>query len=290
MSGITDLLNNFLRDFLTGWILSNLNNMFGDVNDKVNMVAGEVGKTPSNWNPGIFNMVHNLSDSVMVPIGGMIISGVLCYELISMIMDKNNMRDFDTSLFIRYLGKACIAVVLLSKCFDITMAVFDVGNHIVTQAAGVIVATANIDIESAIITVFNNQMAGMSSGDLCVLALETTIVRYCMEILSVIVTVVLYGRMMEIYLYISVSPVTFSTLGNREWGNIGTNYIRNLVALAFQGFFMMVCIGIYAALVSSVVVATDIHKALWSVVGYTILLCTCLQNTSTLSRSIFHAH
>lgn len=288
--GIIELITDFIKEMLRGWVLSNLGNMFTDINDKVGTVATEVGKTPSTWNSNIYTMVHNISDSVMIPIAGMIISAVLCYELITMIMDKNNMHDFDTSLFIRYLSKACIAVMLLSKTFDITMAIFDLGNHIVTQAAGVINANATLDVESALITLFNNSVASMEIGELLALGMETMIISFGMEIISVIITVILFGRMIEIYLYISVAPVPFATLGNREWGNIGTNYVKALVALAFQGFFIMVCVGIYAALVASVTVANNIHTALWSIVAYTIVLCYSMLKTSSLSRSIFHAH
>ena len=169
MRGIVDLITEFIKDMLTSWVTSNLTNMFNDVNDKVGQVAVEVGKTPSTWNSSIFTMVRNISDTVMVPIAGMIISAILCYELITMIMDKNNMHDFDTSLFIRYLGKACIAVVLLSKTFDITMAIFDVGNHIVINAAGAINATATIDVEATLLSMFTNQLSGMSMGDFFIL-------------------------------------------------------------------------------------------------------------------------
>lgn len=290
MGGIVDLITEFIKDMLTSWVTSNLTNMFNDVNDKVGQVAVEVGKTPSTWNSSIFAMVRNISDTVMVPIAGMIISAILCYELITMIMDKNNMHDFDTSLFIRYLGKACIAVVLLSKTFDITMAIFDVGNHIVINAAGAINATATIDVEATLLSMFTNQLSGMSMGELFGLGLETMIVSFGMKIMSAVITVIIFGRMIEIYLYISVAPVPFSTLGNREWGSIGTNYIKALIALAFQGFFLMVCVGIYSALVASLSVAGNIHSALWTIVAYTVVLCFCMGKTSSLSRSIMHAH
>ena len=290
MDGIVDLITEFIKDMLTSWVTSNLTNMFNDVNDKVGQVAVEVGKTPSTWNSSIFTMVRNISDSVMVPIAGMIISAILCYELISMIMDKNNMHDFDTSLFIRYLGKACIAVVLLSKTFDITMAIFDVGNHIVINAAGAINVTATIDVEATLLSMFTNQLSGMSMGELFGLGLETMIVSFGMKIMSAVITVIIFGRMIEIYLYISVAPVPFSTLGNREWGGIGTNYIKALIALAFQGFFLMVCVGIYSALVASLSVAGNIHSALWTIVAYTVVLCFSMGKTSSLSRSIMHAH
>ena len=288
--GIIELITDFIKEMLRGWVLSNLGNMFTDINDKVGTVATEVGKTPSTWNSNIYTMVHNISDSVMIPIAGMIISAVLCYELITMSMDKNNMHDFDTSLFIRYLAKACIAVMLLSKTFDITMAIFDLGNHVVTQAAGVINVNATLDVESALITLFNNSVASMEIGELLALGMETMIISFGMEIISVIITVILFGRMIEIYLYISVAPVPFATLGNREWGNIGTNYVKALVALAFQGFFIMVCVAIYSVLVSSITIATNIHTALWGVAGYTILLCFSLFKTGSLSKAIFNAH
>lgn len=290
MGGIVDLITEFIKDMLTSWVTSNLTNMFNDVNDKVGQVAVEVGKTPSTWNSSIFTMVRNISDTVMVPIAGMIISAILCYELITMIMDKNNMHDFDTSLFIRYLGKACIAVVLLSKTFDITMAIFDVGNHIVINAAGAINATATIDVEATLLSMFTNQLSSMSMGELFGLGLETMIVSFGMKIMSAVITVIIFGRMIEIYLYISVAPVPFSTLGNREWGSIGTNYIKALIALAFQGFFLMVCVGIYSALVASLSVAGNIHSALWTIVAYTVVLCFSMGKTSSLSRSIMHAH
>ena len=290
MGGIVDLITEFIKDMLTSWVTSNLTNMFNDVNDKVGQVAVEVGKTPSTWNSSIFAMVRNISDTVMVPIAGMIISAILCYELISMVMDKNNMHDFDTSLFIRYLGKACIAVVLLSKTFDITMAIFDVGNHIVVSAAGAINATATIDVEATLLSMFTNQLSSMSLGELFGLGLETMIVSFGMKIMSAVITVIIFGRMIEIYLYISVAPVPFSTLGNREWGSIGTNYIKALIALAFQGFFLMVCVGIYSALVASLSVAGNIHSALWTIVAYTVVLCFSMGKTSSLSRSIMHAH
>ena len=290
MGGIVDLITDFIKDILTSWVTSNLTNMFNDVNDKVGQVAVEVGKTPSTWNSSIFTMVRNISDTVMVPIAGMIISAILCYELISMVMDKNNMHDFDTSLFIRYLGKACIAVVLLSKTFDITMAIFDVGNHIVINAAGAINVSATIDVEATLLSMFTNQLSSMSLGELFGLGLETMIVSFGMKIMSAVITVIIFGRMIEIYLYISVAPVPFSTLGNREWGSIGTNYIKALIALAFQGFFLMVCVGIYSALVASLSVAGNIHSALWTIVAYTVVLCFSMGKTSSLSRSIMHAH
>ena len=290
MGTILDKITEFIKEMLQGWVLDNLGTMFTDVNDKVGTIAGEVGQTPSAWNGSIFSMIRSLSENVMIPIAGLIISAVLCYELITMVMDKNNMREVGSEFFFRYLLKACIAVMLLSKTFDITMAIFDVGNHIVTNAAGVISGSTSIDVETTLTAMFNSQLSTMGIGELIGLGIETMIVSLCMKIMSVLITVILYGRMIEIYLYISVAPVPFATLSNREWGSIGSNYIKGLCALAFQGFFIMVCVGIYSVLVASVAVAGNLHTALWSVAAYTVILCFSLFKTGSLAKSIFNAH
>ena len=290
MGGIIDKITDFIKEMLQGWVLNNLDTMFSDVNDKVGTIAGEVSKTPSTWNSGIFSMIRTLSENVVVPIAGMIISFVLIYELITMVIDKNNMHDFDTSLFFRFLFKACIAVMLLSKTFDIVMAVFDVGSHVVTQAASSISGSTSLDVQATLTAMFNNQIDTMGIGELIGLGLETMVISLCMKIMSVLITVILYGRMIEIYLYISVAPVPFATLSNREWGSIGNNYIKGLCALAFQGFFIMVCVGIYSVLVASVTVAGNLHTALWSVAAYTVILCFSLFKTGSLAKSVLNAH
>ena len=290
MGTIIDKITEFIKEMLQGWVLSNLETMFTDVNEKVGTIAGEVSKTPSTWNSSIFNMIQSLSDNVIVPIAGMSISFVLVYELITMVIDKNNMHDFDTSLFFRFLLKACIAVSLLSQTFDIVMAVFDVGNHVVMQAAGVISGSTSLDVQTTLVNMFNSQLENMGIGELIGLGMETMIVSLGMKIMSVLITVILYGRMIEIYLYVSVAPIPAATVTNREWGSVGTNYLKGLIALAFQGFFIMVCVAIYAVLVASVAVADNLHTALWSVAAYTVILCFSLFKTGSLSKSIFNAH
>lgn len=290
MNGIIDRITEFIKEILQGWVLSNLETMFTDVNNRVGMVAGDVSKTPETWNPRIFNTVKALSEDVAVPIAGMVVTFVLCYELVSMVMEKNNMHEFDTSLFFRYLFKACIAVWLLSNTFDITMAVFDVGHSIIIQAGASISGSTSINVQTTLVAMFNSQLATMGIGELIGLGLETMIASMGMKIISVLVTVILYGRMVEIYLYISVAPVPFSTWTNGEWGSIGGNYFKGLLALAFQGFFIMVCVAVYAALVAGISVAADLHSAIWEVMAYTVILCFSLFKTGSLSKSVFNAH
>lgn len=284
MGGITEKITEFIKDLLTGWITSNLDTMFTDVNTKVETIAAEVGKTPQNWNSGIFSMIKNLSDNVIVPIAGMIITFVLCYELISMIMEKNNMHDTDTFMFFKYIFKMWVAVYLVTHTFDIAMAIFDVANHVVSNAGGMITGSASIDVTEALKTLLETQIEDMGIGELLGFGLETMLVSLCLKIISVLITVILYGRMIEIYLYVSVAPIPFSTFTNREWGSIGNNYVKALLALGFQGFFMMVCVAIYAVLVNAITVADNLHTAIWSVAAYTVILCFSLFKTSSLGK------
>lgn len=286
---IFEAIEEWMRELLTGMVQSNLTTMFTDVNDKTGQIAAQVGQTPQGWNSSIFNMIQGLSNSVIIPIAGMIITFVLCYELISMLTERNNMHEIDTWMFFKYFVKMWIAVYLVSNTFTITMAVFDVGQSVVNSAAGVISGDTAIDISAAIEDI-ETTMEAMEIGELVVLALETLIVSSGMKIMSVVITVIMYGRMIEIYLYTSVAPIPFATMSNKEWGQIGLNYFRGLFALAFQAFLMMVCVGIYAVLVSGLQMSGDLSSALFGVAAYTVILCFSLMKTGSLSKSIFNSH
>ena len=284
-----DFIWDAIKDLLKEIINSNLENMFTDVNNNVSTIATQVGTTPQGWNSSIFNMIRNLSDTVVLPIAGLILTFVLCYELITMVTEKNNMHDVDTFMFFKYIFKCGIAVYLVSHTFDITMAIFDVAQTIITSASGAISHDTHIDISSAL-TNLGATMDGMGIGDLMLLVLETALVSMAMNIVGIIITVILYGRMIEIYITTSVAPIPFATMTNCEWGSIGNNYLKSLFALGFQGFFMMVCVGIYAVLIRSFTISDDLHTTLFTIAAYTVILCFSLFKTSTLSKSIFQAH
>lgn len=286
---IFDAIEEWMRDLLTGMVTSNLTTMFTDVNEKTGEIATQVGMTPQGWNSNIYNMVQSLSNSVIVPIAGIIITMVLCYELISMLTERNNLHDVDTWMFFKYFFKMWVAVFLVSNTWTITMAVFDVGQSVVNSAAGTISGSTAIDISSFTSTI-STTMESMELGELFVLMLETFILSFCMKVMSVLIMVIMFGRMIEIYLYTSVAPIPFATMSNREWGQMGTNYFRGLFALAFQAFLMMVCVGIYAALVASIELTDNVHSALFGVAAYTIILCFSLLKTGSLSKQIFNTH
>lgn len=289
LDSLFQAIEDWMRTLLTNMVDSNLTTMFSDVNVKTGQIAAQVGQTPQGWNSGIYNMIQSLSNTVILPIAGIIITFVLCYELISMLTEKNNMHDIDTWMFFKYFFKMMIAVYLVSNTFTITMAVFDLGQSVVNSASGVITGETAIDIAS-LVTEMDTVMETMEIGELVVLALETLLVSFCMKILSIVITIICYGRMIEIYLYTSVAPIPFATMTNREWGQIGTNYFRGLFALAFQAFLMMVCVGIYGVLIATIQISSDMHAALFGVAGYTVLLCYTLLKTSSLSKQIFNAH
>ncbi len=289
LDSLLQAIEDWIRELFTGMVNANLTTMFTDVNEKTSEIAAQVGQTPQGWNGSVFSMIQGLSNNVIVPIAGIIITMVLCYELITMLTERNNLHDVDTWMFFKYFVKMWIAVYLVSNTFTIVMAVFDVGQSVVSSAAGYISGTTAIDVQSMIGTV-DTAMEAMEIPELMMLALETALVSLCMKILSILIMVILYGRMIEIYLYSSVAPIPFATMSNREWGQIGTNYFRGLLALGFQGFLMMVCVGIYAVLISTMNITDHIHMALFEIAAYTVILCYSLLKTSSLAKSIFNAH
>ena len=289
MLNILDIITDWIKGILRDCIMGNLDGMFDQINSEVGEVSANVGTTPAAWNAGVFSMIRNLSDNVVVPIAGMIITFVLCYELISMLMEKNNFHDFETYAIYKWVLKAFIAVYLVTHTFDITMAIFELAQNVVQQSAGIITGTTSIDFATVIGDV-STQLEAMELGELFGLLVETMLLKITMPILSFCVMIVLVGRMIEIYIYCSIGAIPFATMTNREWGQMGQNYLRGLVALGMQGFFIMICVAIYAVLVGQITSGTNLHIAIWQCAGYTVLLCFSLFKTGSVSRSIFNAH
>ena len=289
MLNILDTILAWIENILTECITDNLNGMFDQINTEVGAVAGTVGQTPATWNAGVFSMIRQLSDNVVVPVAGMILTFVLCYELISMIIDRNNFHDIETFLFYKWIFKCFVAVYFVTHTFDITVAIFELAQHIVQQSAGIINGSTDIDFAAAAGNIAS-QLDGMGIGELFGLLVETLLLRLTVPIMSLCVMLVLVGRMIEIYVYCSVGAIPLATMTNREWGQMGQNYLRGLAALGLQGFFIMICVAIYAALVGQIGSTGNLHSAIWRCAGYTVLLCFSLFKTSSVSKSILNAH
>ena len=287
MFGIFDKIEEFFKELLLGGIQANLESMFIDINDKVGAVATDIGKTPMGWNSEVFNFIKSINDSVIIPIAGLIITAVLCIELINMVMQKNNMHDTDTFEFFKYIIKMWIAVWLVSHAFDFSMAVFDVAQHLVNQAAGVINTSAAVSGDQIVQMVEGLKDKGL--GELVMILFETSLVKVAIQVMSVVIMLVVYGRMFEIYVYCSVSAIPFATMGNKEWGQIGTNYIKGLFAIGLQGLFLIICLGIYAVLVKTIKI-TDIHASTFMILGYALLLGLMMLKSGTLAKSVLNAH
>jgi hypothetical protein len=289
MFGLFDKITEFFQEIFIGIIQANLEAMFLDINENVSLVATEVGKTPSGWNAEVFSFIKNINDTVVIPIAGIIITAVLCIELINMVMEKNNMHsDTDTFDFFKYIIKMWIAVWFVSNAFTFSMAVFDVSQNLVTKAAGVINTSASLDALDVAAMV--EHLKDESLWNLILIAMDTSLVKLSIQVVSIIITVITYGRMIEICLYSSVSGIPFATMGNKEWGQIGTNYIKGLFALGLQGLLLMICLGIYAVLVKTIHVTTDIHASIFGVLGYTVLLGIMMLKSGTIAKSIMNAH
>ena len=290
MGKILDSIAEWLKEVLVGGIVSNLSGMFDSVNQQVGDIAGQVGSTPQAWNGSIYTMIRSLSDNVIIPIAGVILAFVMTMELIQMVADKNNMHgDVDTWMFFKWIFKTACAVIIVTNTWNIVMGIFDVGQSVVNSAAGVIAHDTSIDINSVIVDL-EERLFEMDVGPLFGLWFQSLFVGICTWALTICIFIITYGRMIEIYLVTSVAPIPMATMVSKEGGNMGQNYLRSLFALAFQAFLIIVCVAIYAALVQNIAVDADISSAIWTCMGYTVLLCFTLFKTGSMAKSIFSAH
>ena len=289
MNFLWDKVTEWLKELLIGSIMSNLTGLFDNVNRQVAGIADNVGATPQAWNGGVFGMIRNLSDNVILPIAGVILALVATLELIQMIVDRNNMHDMDTFMLAKWVFKTACAVVIVTNTWNIVMAVFDVAQSVVSRASGLVIADTDIRIDSVIVGL-EAKLAEMELGALFGLWVQSMFIGFTMWALAICIFIITYGRMIEIYLVTSVAPIPMATMVNREWGQMGQNYLRSLFALGFQAFLIIICVAIYAILVRGIAVETDVSTAIWTCMGYTVLLCFTLFKTSSLARSIFHAH
>ena len=290
MDKVLESLVEWLKEILVGGIVNNLSGMFDSVNSQVGAIAGQVGATPQAWNGAIYSMIRTLSDNVILPIAGVILAFVMTMELIQMISDKNSMHgDVDTWMFFKWIFKTACAVLIVTNTWNIVMGVFDVGQSVVNSAAGEISGDASVDITTVVVDL-EERLMEMDLGPLFGLWFQSMFVGICTWALTICIFIITFGRMIEIYLVTSVAPIPMATMVSRESGNIGQNYLRSLLALAFQGFLIIVCVAIYAALVQNIAVGTDISYAIWTCMGYTVLLCFTLFKTGSMAKSIFSAH
>ena len=289
MNFIWDKITEWLKGLLVGGIVSNLSGLFDSINTRVADVASTVGKTPQAWNGSIFSMIKSLSENVVVPIAGIILTFVMCLELIQLLIDRNNMHDFETFIFFKWVFKTFAAVLIVTNTWNIVMGVFDVAQHVVSQAAGVIIGETALDI-STLLGDMEASLMEMDIGPLFGLWFQSSLMGIIAWVLSICIFIIVYGRMIEIYMVTSIAPIPMATMVNREWGQMGQNYLRSLFALGFQAFLIMVCVGIYAVLVQSISVGGDVSATLWTCIGYTVLLCFTLFKSSSVAKSIFNAH
>ena len=288
MQSILEQITDWLKSMIISGIMGNLSGMFDSVNQQVGQIAGDVGTTPANFSPAVFSMIRNISESVILPIAGMVLTFIACYELIQMLIEHNNLANFETWTFFKWVFKTFLAVTLISNTFNITMAVFDVAQQVISRSRGLI--SGSTSVSDATLTAMQATLEGMDLGPLLGLYLQTFVVQVTMLALSAIIFVIVYGRMVEIYLMVSLAPIPFATFGNHEQSHTGQNYLRSLFALGFQGFLIMICVGIYAVLIQNLSFSDNIISSIWGVMGYTVLLAFTLFKTGSLAKSVFAAH
>lgn len=278
----------WLKELLISGIMDNVNGLFDNVNSRVAGIAGQVGATPQGWNSGVYGMIRTLSDNVILPIAGVVLAFVMTLELIQLITEKNNMHDVDTWMFFKWIFKTACAVLIVTNTWNIVMAVFDVAQNVVSQASGIIIGDTALDA-AALLGDMEQALMAMEIGPLFGLWFQSSLMGILAWVLSICIFIVIYGRMIEIYMVTSIAPIPMATMVNREWGQMGSNYLRSLFALGFQAFLIMVCVAIYAVLVQGISAGGDIGTALWTCIGYTVLLCFTLFKTSSVAKSVFNA-
>ena len=288
MQSILEQITDWLKSMIISGIMGNLSGMFDSVNQQVGQIAGDVGTTPANFSPAVFSMIRNISESVILPIAGMVLTFIACYELIQMLIEHNNLANFETWTFFKWVFKTFLAVTLISNTVNITMADFDVAQQVISRSGGLI--SGSTSVSDATLTAMQATLEGMDLGPLLGLYLQTFVVQVTMLALSAIIFVIVYGRMVEIYLMVSLAPIPFATFGNHEQSHTGQNYLRSLFALGFQGFLIMICVGIYAVLIQNLSFSDNIISSIWGVMGYTVLLAFTLFKTGSLAKSVFAAH
>lgn len=288
MDFLTDWITDWLKELLVDGIMGNLEGLFDSVNTQVGEIAAQVGTTPAAWNAGVFSLIRNLSETVILPIAGVILTFVATYELIQMLIDRNNLHDIDTWIFFKWMFKTGAAVLILSNTFNIVMGVFDVSQSVINRAAGLISGSTNVTAD--MLATLETTIEGMDIGPLLGLFIQSLVVGLTLKILGIVIFVISYGRMLEIYMLTSLAPIPVATLSNRELGATGQNYIKSLFAVGFQGLLILVCVAIYAVLVQGIAVSGDPIGAIWGTVGYTVLLAFMLFKTGGIAKSIFGAH
>lgn len=288
MQIIFDAIAEWLKGLLVAGIMGNLGGLFDNVNAQVGEIADQVGTAPAAWNAGVFSLIHQLSETVILPIAGLVLTFVATYELIQMLLEKNNMHEFDVANIYKWVFKTACAILILSNTFDIVMAVFDVSQSVIADAAGLI--QGSTDITPDMLAELETTLEGMDLGPLLGLWLQSSVIGLTMQIMGIIIFVLVYGRMIEIYLMTSLAPLPVATLSNRELGGTGQNYLKSLFAVGFQGMLILVCVAIYAVLIQGIATGGDPIGAIWGTVGYTVLLCFMLFKTGGIAQRIFGAH
>ncbi len=289
MDFVLDAITEWLKELLVSGIIGNLSGMFDSVNEKVGDIAAQVGATPQGWNGGIFSMVQNLSNTVILPIAGAVLAFVMTLELVQILMDKNNHHDIESAVFFKWIFKTACAILIVTNTWNIVMGVFDVAQSAVNQASGVIIGNTSIDM-AAVLPDMEAQLEAMDLGPLFGLWFQSMFVGITMWALTICIFIITYGRMIEVYLVTSVAPIPMAAMMGKEFGGMGQNYLKALFALGFQAFLIMICVGIYAVLVQSIATSGDISTAIWTCMGYTVLLCFTLFKTGSLAKSVFSAH
>lgn len=305
IEAIEEFFTNVLAGASSSAIDSALN-LFKNGLNSDSIVGDALTTTPNAYEGGdIFLIIDNICDNIVAPIGGMILVIILLYELISVVIGGNNFREFDTSIFFKWIFKCLCGVILISHTSDIIIGVFSMGSGITKDALELAVTGDVITEEIATIagdiqTMLTTQCEG-EWGILVTFLLFSLIMWIAVVASLVIVMLVIISRMIEAFMYISIAPIPMSTFMNKEWGTIGNNWLRNLLAIAFQGVFIVVAIALFQTMFTVTLqgmlevdltdgASIDLYFNMILCIVWAIALCFTVFRSSSVSKSVFNAH
>lgn len=264
-----------------------ITNLFTAWNEQVAKIAENVSQTPQEWNAEIYNMVQVLSETLIMPIACVILTFIVTYDLLSMVMEKNNMKDFDIAMLFKWMLKTAIAVVLVSNTFEIIMAIFEVSQYVIDSSVDIIIK-GSTDIKMTIENL-EEQLVAMGFFDLIGLWIGTFVIQACIWVMVIIINLIVYYRMISIYIMISLAPIPIACITSREYGSIGVNFIKSLCAVGLQGFLIMICLSMYSVMIAALPTTDNIWLAMLGTVFLAVALCVALTKTNSLAKMMLGA-
>ncbi len=302
MDFVFERLDLWIKGILADTVCSNLRSMMETIQTLTVGLDSELALSPDSYNADMWSMLQNVIDSAIVPVASLVLTAIMCLELISWLNEQNNMRTTGDIMaqFVKFIVRLFIGVLLVQKSYDITLWVFRLSNFVIFNAIGTINTSISADILSgSSLEAIKETLVTLEIGDLLTIIGVSFLASLATVIIQAAAWIVILGRVIQIYMYCSVGAIPYATLTHKETSGIGKNYLLNLAALGFQGFFMLIAIAMYGYLINDAISKLDPGDLVspMGFISFVLKLLCCggallftLIGSKSLSKSIFNAH